>query len=255
MGRAKIDRTGYEGVNNFGSKMVITDYKKWDDVDVYFPEYDWTFNHAEYSAFKKGNIKCVYERRVFDVGYLGDGKYKSRENGKKTKCYNTWQSMLERCYDPKFQERRPTYKGCTVYNEWLNFQNFAEWYENNYYEIEDKVMCLDKDILSKGNKIYSPETCIFIPNEINLLFTKRDNDRGKDPIGARPLPSGNYEVRCNNGYGENIYLGVYSTKDEAFQVYKEYKEKIIKQVADEYKEYIPQKLYEAMYNYEVEIDD
>ena len=256
---ARIDRTGEERINSFGSKMVIKEYRKWNDIDVYFPEYDWTFNHVRYDTFKKGNIKCVYERRTYGVGYLGEGKYNSRENGKLTKCYNIWIHMLERCYDPKLQEKEPTYKGCTVEDYLLNFQNFAHWYENNYYEVLGERMHLDKDILCKGNKVYSRDTCIFVPQRINNLFTKRDNDRGNDPIGMTLTPSGNYQVKCNNGYGEDIYLGVYSTKEEAFQVYKQYKEKIIKDVIDSYEGIIPEphysRLREAMYNYEVKMYD
>ena len=167
--------------------------------------------------------------------------------------------MLRRCYDDKYQEKYLTYKNCEVCESWHNFQNFAEWFENNYYEIEDEVMNLDKDILVKGNKIYSPETCVFVPQNINSLFVKRDKSRGNDPIGTNQLPSGNYEVQCNNGYGKYIYLGTYSTKEEAFQVYKQYKEKVIKEVIDSYEGIIPEpyysKLKEAMYNYKVEIND
>ena len=120
-------------------------------------------------------------------------------------------------------------------------------------------MCLDKDILCKGNKIYSRDTCIFVPQRINLLFTKRDNSRGDNPIGVSDLPSGNYQVKCNNGYGKSVYLGSYLTKEESFKVYKQYKEKIIKEVIDSYEGRIPEPFYsrlkKAMYNYEVEIDD
>ena len=120
-------------------------------------------------------------------------------------------------------------------------------------------MCLDKDILCKGNKIYSRETCIFVPQRINNLFTKSNKRRGKNPIGVSDLPSGNYRVDCKNGYGKNIYLGVYATKEKAFQVYKQYKEKVIKEVIDSYEGKIPEPYYsrlrEAMYNYRVEIDD
>ena len=253
MGR-KIDRTGEERLNNFGSKMIIVSYVQWDDIDVYLPEYDYTINHVTYNNFKRGNIKCPYEPRYYGIGYLGEEKYKMSENGKKTKCYNTWHNMLERCYNPKYQEKYPTYKDCEACESWHNFQTFAEWYNNNYYQIHGEVMCLDKDILCKGNKIYSPETCVFVPEKINLLFIKSDNSRGKDPIGAHQLPSGNYEVRCNNGE-ESDYLGRFDNIYEAFYAYKVHKEKIIKQVADEYKEYIPQKLYHALYNYQVEITD
>lgn len=251
----KIDRTGEENVNNFGSKMIIKEYRKAKDINVYFPEYSWTFEHAEYSHFKRGKIKCPYEPRYYGIGYLGEGKYKMSENRKHTDEYDIWHSMLMRCYDEKYQEKYPTYKGCTVESYLLNFQNMGEWIENNYYEIPGEVMCLDKDILCKGNKIYSRNTCVFVPQRINKLFTKCNKSRGNDPIGVTLNSSGTYQVYCCNGYGENIYLGKYSTKEEAFRVYKQYKEKVIKEVADKYKEYIPQKLYEAMYNYEVEIDD
>ena len=255
----KIDRTGEERLNNFGSKMIIKEYRNATDIDVYFPEYNWTFKYTTYQSFKKGKIKCPYEPRTFGVGYLGEGKYKTRENGKITDKCDIWHQMLRRCYDPKFQEKRPTYKGCKVENYLLNFQNMGKWIEDNYYEVPGEQMCLDKDILCKGNKIYSRDTCVFVPERINNLFTKSDNARGENPIGIYLKPSGNYEAHCNNGYGKQIYLGVYSTKEEAFHVYKDYKEKVIKDVIDSYEGKIPEPFYsrlkEAMYNYEVEIDD
>ena len=255
----KVDKIGEKGINKFGSKMIITRYRKYKDIDVYFPDYDWIFEHARYDKFKNGNIKCPYEPRVYGHGYLGEGEYKMSENGKHSDKYDTWNDMLQRCYDPEFQERHPTYKGCTVEGYLLNFQNMGKWIQDNYYEIPGERMHLDKDILCKGNKVYSRETCIFVPQRINSLFTKRDNGRGKNPIGVYQLPSGNYEVKCNNGYGKSVYLGTYSTKEEAFQVYKNYKEKIIKETIDSYKGKIPEPYYsrlkEAMYNYKVEIDD
>ena len=254
-----VNRIGEENYNSFGSKMVIKEYRKAIDIDIYFPKYNWVFEHARYGDFKNGTIKCPYEPRVYGVGYLGEGKYKTRENSKLTDEYDIWRHMLQRCYDPKYQERYPTYKGCKVEDKWLNFQYMGEWIDKNYYEIPGETMCLDKDILCKGNKVYSRETCIFVPQKINSLFVKSDKSRGKDPIGVYQLPNGNYQVRCGDGYGERIYLGLYSTKEEAFRVYKEYKEKVIKEVIDSYEGIIPEPFYsrlkEAMYNYEVEIDD
>ena len=258
MGR-KIDRTGEEGLNNFGSKMIISGYRGCMDIDVHFPEYNWIFKHTVYNNFKNKSIKCPYEPRYYGVGYLGKGKYKVWENGKITDEFNIWYRMLQRCYDPKFHEKYPTYKDCMVEDYLLNVQHMGEWIENNYYEVTGEKMCLDKDILCKGNKIYNRDTCIFVPERINTLFVKSDKSRGKDPIGVDQLSSGNYMVQCNNGYGKSVYLGTYSTKEEAFQVYKNYKEKIIKEVIDSYKGKIPEphysRLREAMYNYEVEIDD
>ena len=255
MGRPKIDRTGEETYNKFGSKMIITNYRNYEDIDIYFPKYNWTFEHTRYDNFKSGNIKCPYEPRVHSHGYVGEGKYKASENGKITKYYSYWNSMLQRCYDNKFKEKRPTYEGCEVCAEWHNFQAFAEWYNDNYYEIPGEVMSLDKDILFKGNKIYSPETCVFVSNEINLLFTKSNKSRGDYPIGVSYHKRDKmYMVRCNNGKGSD-YLGRFDNIYDAFYMYKVHKEKIIKQRADEYKQYLPQNVYEALYNYQVEITD
>ena len=259
MGRKVIDRTGEESYNGFGSKMIIKEYRNIRDIDVYFPEYDWTFKHARYDHFKNRNIKCPYEPRTYGHGYLGEGKYEVKENGKITKEYNIYHDMLKRCYDPKFHEKEPTYKGCTVEDYLLNFQHMGKWIEDNYYEVPGERMHLDKDILCKGNKIYSRETCIFVPQRINSLFTKSDKSRGNSPIGVEDLPSGNYRAYCNDGYGKKIGLGTYFTPKEAFQVYKQYKENLIKETIDSYEGKIPEPFYSklrtAMYNYEVEIYD
>ena len=204
-----INRIGEEKTNNFGSKIVIIDYKNTGDVTIYFPEYNWTCYHRTYANFKQGKIKCPYEPRIYGKGFIGEGKYKSTINGKHTKAYTLWQDMLGRCYNEYNLKRRPTYKDCEVCDEWLNFQNFAEWFDNNYYTIDNEAVCLDKDILIKGNKTYSPEACVFVPITINSLFTKIN--------------------KLENSY--------------------------IKEVTEKYKDFIPNKLYEAMMNYEVEITD
>lgn len=83
--------------------------------------------------------------------------------------------MLRRCYDKQFQERQPTYKGCIVCEEWYNFQNFAKWFDENYYEIEGEKIALDKDLLKLNNKIYSPSTCCFLPQRINVSLVSSKN--------------------------------------------------------------------------------
>ena len=256
---SKLDRTGEVGYNNFGSEMVIVKYRNCHDVDVYFEEYNYVVESVYYSAFKNGEIKCPYEPRVYEHGCLGEGKYKVSENGEVTRCYKTWHHMLERCYSEKYKKKKPTYEDCKVCEELLNFQNFAKWDSKNYYEIEGETMCLDKDILVKHNKVYSPETCIYVPNTINVLFTKSDKIRGNTPIGVNKQKN-KFRAQCRvydykTNKKEREFLGHYETPEQAFEVYKEFKENYIKQVADEYKDKIPQKLYDAMYNYEVEIND
>lgn len=198
-----------------------------------------------------------YEKLKYGIGYIGNGIYKIRENGRSTRMYDTWKDMLRRCYSEKQEERYPTYKDCTVCDEWHNFQNFAQWYEENYYEIDEERMCLDKDILNKNNKIYSPKTCIFAPNRINTLFVKNNINRGKYPIGVSYHKATNkIRARCKDGYNNIIEIGFYETVEKAFyNGYKPFKEKTIKDIANKYKDKIPQKLYDAMCKYEVEITD
>ncbi len=256
------DRIGEENINNFGSKMVIIEYRKYSDIDVYFPEYDWTARNVTCGNFKNGNVVCPYERRYCGVGYLGEGKYKAYDkNGRPTKCYTAWNHMLKRCYDVKFHKKEQTYINCSVTEEWLNFQNFAEWFYENYYEIENEVMSLDKDILCKGNKIYSPNNCMFVPKNINNLFIKRDKLRGEYPIGVYyNKQNKKFRAQCSvydleENKKKKIYLGLYDTPEQAFKFYKNFKEQYIKQVADYYKNQIPDKLYKAMYEYKVNIND
>lgn len=242
---AKIDRTGEISYNTFGSRIVIVEYRNANDIDVYFPQYDWTARNIQYSKFKKGNVACPYERRVYGVGYIGEGKYKAYENGKLTKCYQVWHSMLIRCYDEKQRYKNLTYKNCEVCDEWLCFQNFAEWYYKNYYEINNQIMQLDKDILHKGNKVYSPDNCIFVPKDINVLFTKSDNMRGNYPVGVHySKKNKKFVAQCGiYDYKENKkrkkFLGNYETPEKAFESYKQFKEKHIKKVANYFKELIP----------------
>ena len=104
---------------------------------------------------------------VYGVGYNepieGEKVYRAYENGKQTRSHKTWEHILERCYSAKLHAKEPTYKDVVVAEEWLNYQVFAKWYEENYYEVEGQRMELDKDLLSGNCKIYSPNTCIFLP--------------------------------------------------------------------------------------------
>ena len=249
----KIDRTNEIGYNNNGEIMTIVRYGGWDDIDVQFND-GTIVEHRAYCAFKTGQIKNPMTPTVYGTGYFGVGDYKCSDgNGKHTKCYMTWKGIHQRCYDPKCHEKHPTYKNCKVCKEWNNYQEFAKWDNENYYEVGNEKMDLDKDILCKGNKVYSADTCIYVPHSINSLFTKRDNERGDCPIGV--CKYGNKFLAKLSKGNERIHLGYYSTAEEAFQAYKKAKEAYIKEVAEEYKGRIDPRAYEALMNYEVEIDD
>ncbi|MGL6174847.1 MAG: hypothetical protein ACRC1P_09620 [Cellulosilyticaceae bacterium] len=253
----RIDRTGEVGCNKEGHKMWIIRYNTALDIDV---EFDNRFvaKGVRYECFKSGSIKNYMSPLVCDIGYMGVGAYKSREEGVKTKEYQMWLNMIHRCYDKNKLLERPTYIGCTVCDEWHNFQNFAQWYNDNKWT-DELVLSPDKDILCHGkSKVYSPDTVLLVDNRINILFTKHDSARGEYPIGVSAIGKTPRYQADYAEMGKDTYLGLYNTPEEAFEAYKLFKEKYIKQVADEYKaKYpnFPERLYVAMYEYEVDIND
>lgn len=168
-----------------------------------------------------------------------------------TYAYQVWLNMIKRCYDEKVISRRECYRGCSVCDEWLRLSNFLSWYQEHCKPGHQ----IDKDILFKGNKIYSPETCLGVPRRINALFISARATRGKYPIGVCEHHK-KYEAQINYGHG-TVRLGRYNTVEEAFFAYKSAKEAYIKQVAQEYYDRgeITKKAYDALMAYEIEITD
>lgn len=158
-----------------------------------------------------------------------------------SKSYFIWVRMIERCYSDRPQYE--VYKDCSVCNEWKNYSKFKEWFESaNYIDGYD----LDKDILSEGSKIYSPDTCCFIPHEINSLILTSNKSRGKYPIGVSyDKNRGKYKasVSINN---ITKYIGRYDTPVEAFLAYKQYKENYVRDISTNY--YLEGKISEKVYN-------
>ena len=245
------ERLGEINKNKFGTKMKIIAYRKSDDIDIQFlDEHGYVFEHQIYSNFKSGGIKNPFDRNICGIGYMGVGKYHCKYlNGVHTMEYQNWIAMIRRCYDERRKKTYSSYYGtCEVCSEWHNFQVFGTWYEQNFYQVGTERMHIDKDILYPGNKIYSPDTCSLVPQRINMLFMNKPNKRGL-PNGIRKA-YGKYLAKYNNEE-----LGAYTTLEDAYNVYAAKKEENIKQIADEYKELIPEKLYVALYNYKVKIEN
>lgn len=252
----KDERIGEQRLNQNGEMMEIIKYQNSNNIVVKFLETGYT-TKCSYTQFKTGTLKDKTLATIYGVGSIGDTAIVSDCNIKK-QSYTRWEYMMRRCYGYNTKQRTPrnrTYENCTVCDEWLCYANFEKWYDKNYYEVDNEQMCLDKDILVKGNKVYSPDTAIFVPARINLLFVA-PRKGNKYPIGV------NYRSDCIKKYnarlrypdGHNITKSFY-TPEEAFEFYKQLKEELIKQVADEYKEKIPQRLYDALYAYKIEITD
>ena len=250
----KANRIGEINILKCGEKGIIQEYNNAKDIFVKI-ESTGEIIHTTYSNFKKGKVGSNFTPSVYNVGIVGLINTVD-DNGKRIKSYEHWKGMLRRCYSKKSEIKYPTYKDCSVCDEWLYFPNFKKWFDENYYEIDNETMCLDKDILHKGNKIYSPENCVFAPNRINVLFVKNNSKRGSLPIGVCYRKDNNkYSASLRMFDIKNKKLGCYNTPEEVFNAYKIAKENYIKEVADEYKDKIPNNLYMAMYDYKVEITD
>jgi hypothetical protein len=191
------------------------------------------------------------KKLLYGVGIYERGKYLSEIDGKMSKEYSLWKGMLYRCYDHKHQSIRPTYADCSVSENFKNFQYFAEWC-NNQAGFGVVGYQLDKDIIHKGNKQYSAEFCTFVPRQINTLIIDQKSRRGKYPVGVYWDEShSNFLVRLRVK-GKQTFLGYYSTVGEASDAYKNAKESHVKLMAEEYKDYIDTRVYDALIKWECE---
>lgn len=262
LGTIKSYRLNEENYNFQNCLMKIIKYNNANDMFVEFQDSYKGIVHGAYREFKNGKIKNPYFPEVYGKGMVGQ-KYKTRENNSEMKEYKIWHSMLQRCFDQKTKENHKYYNNVTCCDEWLLYENFYDWLhaqENFDKWLTGDRWAVDKDILVKGNKTYSPETCCLVPSSINSLFTKHDKARGDLPIGVYYVKRNNtYRAQCNNPFQNNkrTGLGEYGTAIAAFEKYKEFKESIIKKVAETElaKNNITQKCYKAMMNYKVDITD
>lgn len=221
------------------------------------------FEHSGYvkrtaaTYVRSGVVEDPFYPLVKGVGYVGVGKYKPKEEGRMTKAHSVWFQILRRCYDKNYSAYK-IYgeKGCIVCPEWHNFQNFAEWYYKNHKE----GLAVDKDILKRGNKVYCPDYCTFVPIRINSLLTSRTADRGILPVGVcfdknhKGKLTGKFAVSMSGGTTQaSVFLGYFEDMQDAFVAYKNAKEQHIAKVANE--EYlagnITKEVYESLLNWEV----
>ena len=238
---------------NYG-KCFIVQYNSARDVTVCFYEPVCEVK-CNMDNLRKGDVFNPMYPTFHKKGYMGVGKYNSRNK----EVFSLWSSMLDRAYSEKYHTKQPTYKDVEVCKEWLNFQIFAEWCEGqeffNTLDSKGRRYEIDKDLLIKGNRIYSSKTCCFIPREVNITIVRRLKSRGKYPIGVTYCKSRNTFVAkfgCNNS---TIYLGSFDNIEEAFQAYKVAKENHIKDLAVSLLGKIDDNVYKALINYEVNIND
>lgn len=195
---------------------------------------------------------------VYGIGFKGN-KYAAVVNKKAVKEYALWIHMLQRCTN-KDWIRNPSYIGTTCSENFKSYSYFYEWCQEQvgFKNTDEKgnAWQIDKDLLVKGNKVYSEDTCVFVPHNINSLLTNHYAKRGCFPVGVSlHTDSFKYRARCCIGFGRQVHLGLYNTPEDAFMGYKKFKEDYIKQVAEQYKNYIDCRAYSALLDYVVEETD
>lgn len=181
---------------------------------------------------------------IYGVGLNSKTKYPSTRHGKHTAGYRAWRNMLERCYSAKLHFEKPTYLNASMSSDFFDFQDFANWYYNHPYS--EIGYDLDKDILIPGNKVYSPDTCCFIPHELNSLLTDSGKSRGRYPQGVKlDKRSGKFTCQINKN-GKIRHIGTFLTCDDAYEAYKLAKEEYVKERALEWRDAIASDVFNAL---------
>ena len=231
----------------------ILKYNNSKDVEIQFLKtgYETT---VQLGNIKSGKVKDPYVPSVYSIGIVGT-KYPVSEGGVLTKEYMLWCNMLQRCYSDISKKKNPTYTDCEVSDKFKSYEYFYEWC-NKQIGFGVDGFEIDKDLLIKGNKVYSENTCVFIHKGINLLLTKCVASRGEHLIGVSwSNTSKSFIARVAKNKGKSEYLGHFKTELEAFNAYKKAKENYLKEQANKYKSQIDLRAYNALMNYTVNIDD
>lgn len=184
---------------------------------------------------------------ILGVATNSGGHYKT--DGKMTNTYRAWYNMLKRAYCPKYHVRQPTYLGCSVTDEWLEYQDFAEWFENHDYS--DCGYQLDKDLLLPNNKVYAPDRCVFVPRQLNSLLNDHGNARGQYKQGVGFDESRNKFAAHIKINGKLKQLGRFDTEIEAYSAYKKAKEAYVKEKALEWQDRIAGNVFQALMNWKL----
>ena len=199
-----------------------------------------------------GVERVVVKATVQGVG-CNDVQFQIKIDGKHIWQYQLWKSMMDRCFDAKYKQRYPTYENVTCCDEWLSFANFLEWVNKEVeYKGKPVGLALDKDILVKGNKTYSPDVCRFVPQAVNSLLLDSGATRGIYPVGVCFDKGCGKFVAYLKCFGKLKHLGLFLTPEDAFAAYKVAKEAQIKVVALRHKDVLKPAVFESLMSWEIE---
>lgn len=207
--------TGTIHKTNKSGDLKIVDYAGCYDVTVEFLDTGYV-TKSQSSLVRRGKVKDPFFLSAYGVGFIGVGRFDH-----KSEAYKTWKSMLCRCYGGT-RLNTTSYAGCSVDSSWHCFQNFAKWHQENYPK-DGMSYQLDKDLLEVGNKIYSHDTCVFVPAWLNSFTLNSKASRGRHPLGVSfNKSSGKFCATCQTD-GTATALGHFSTPEEAHLAWREHK--------------------------------
>ena len=248
----KYLNTTYTNKQGFNYKIVH--YNTYYDITILFDS--GYIKSATMKEVKRNAIKDKLSPSVYGVGIVGI-RYQTKINGKHTTEYSVWKNMLRRCYGEKGRQKFQSYNDCTVSENFKKYSYFYEWSNKQvgFNSVDDmgNPFHLDKDLLVKGNKIYSETTCVFLPLEINVALAIRDSKNKNFHVGVRKGCNKYEAICCINS--KSTYLGTFNTEIDAFNAYKQAKENYLKELANKWKGKIDDRAYNALMNYKVEITD
>lgn len=231
-----------------GYHFTVVDYENYNRVKIRFDEPKVSYKYTCSANILTGKIANPYHKIASGVGFMGEGLYQVENDPKLKKVLSLWRAILKRCYESGTNKTYKTYEDCTVHEDWHNFQNFAAWYVNHeYYGFGYD---LDKDLLVRGNKVYSAETCCMLPHQLNTSLPIVRGNNNERSVGVYKNRQNKYQVAVTKD-GKRVSLGVYITDVEASDVYKDFKRKVLVDLAEKWKYLVAVDVYESLLNFEV----
>lgn len=188
---------------------------------------------------------------VYGVGIYERGKHVAKIGDKHTKEYLVWHSMLSRCYNINYHGFQ-NYANVGVCEEWLDFQNFAEWFDKNYYTIDDDVVLLEKDFASFAydlEKTYSPNNCIFLPQIFNKTIVFKHQRTMNLPVGVKKstVKTNPYTINTVSRYNDKYKT--FATVEDAYEFYLKRTYSHLEYDLKQYADKIPQKFQDVVYDF------
>lgn len=239
----KLDVGDIFNTNNGGSVTVISFTNK-KNILVRFNDSYMYEAVVDLNNLRRGAVRNPYAPTHCGVGFIGVGQYWFKRDGVKTKAYKKWVGMLHRCYNESELIKYPTYRGCTVHPDWHDFQNFAEWYYSQEYC--DTDYHLDKDLLIKGNRVYSADACTLLPHVINTILNDCGANRGNLPIGVCYNKQQSRYTASIRIEGSKVHLGYFDTIDDASEAYQQTKKQHVKAKALEWEGRIDKRVFDKL---------